>query len=182
LRQKSFGTQCPFHWFRDNQEPTIEQMDNYLQQVWDYGKDWHDQFYQNEFTGASRCKFPFVEETICIVEVENEIVKLCNNALNTENDYTPHTKVEKHFIEYDVNTIAVEVPVFINDWSMYGHIDIVRFKDNKFEVWDYKNHLNGNVKSQLYCYMFMLSVRTQLPMTMFKAGYFTKDYAMELIM
>lgn len=182
MRQKSFGNQMPFHWFRQNEEETIPEMDDYLQRVWDSGKEWHDLFYENNFIGGSKCSFPFIDSCMKLLEVENEVVGMCSNALGVDLNNTRHTKVEKYFIEHDIFTVAVEVPVFINDWAMYGHIDILRWKNNKFEVWDYKYHLNGNVISQLYAYMFMLSVRTQLPLSMFKAGYFTDTYAMELIM
>lgn len=179
MKQKSFGVHYPYHWFRwYDENVTIKCLDDYLNDVYESAQEWHKQFAEYGYSGASACKL--FENSCGMIEMESELPKMALESMDLSVG-TEHTKVQKHLMDKDIFSVAVEVPVFLNDWCMYGHIDLIRYKDDRIEIWDYKNHINGNVKSQLYCYMLMLAIRLQLPFNRFDVGYFTKYSAYKMV-
>ena len=98
-----------------------------------------------------------------------------------------HSKVQVFMLENDDKTIAMEVPVWLNDKEfenflrtfrsdepLTGHIDILRVEDDKIWIWDYKpKSLEEKFAStQIYFYCLMLSNRTGIPLEKFRCGYF----------
>ncbi len=90
-------------------------------------------------------------------------------------------------LENDDKTIAMEVPVWLNDKEfenflrvfrsdepLTGHIDILRVEEDKIWVWDYKpNAIEEKfAATQIYFYCLMLSNRTGIPLERFRCGYF----------
>lgn len=179
---KSFGIDFPYHWFRWYEEiKTIPQLDSYLEEVVSCGQEWHSVFSSLGYVGASSCKQ--FENNCGLIEYNSNLPLLARESMESDlTNATEHTKVQRHIMNKDVYAVACEVPVFLNDWNMFGHIDLIRFVDGCIEIWDYKNHLNNNVKSQLYCYGLMLSIRLMVPLNTLRVGYFTKSNAYILIL
>lgn len=111
---------------------------------------------------------------------------------NAERFKSNHSKVQMFMLENDTNTIAMEVPIWLeateidgydkmfnSNEPLTGHIDVLRVNDGKVWVWDYKPnaHKEKYADTQTYFYALMLSKRTGLPLEMFRCGYFDKNYA-----
>lgn len=103
-----------------------------------------------------------------------------------------HQKVQTFMIENDSNTIATEVPIWIeanelegfstlfkSDFPLTGHIDILRVEDGKIWIWDYKPkaHREKYAATQTFFYALMLSKRTGIELERFRCGYFDSSYA-----
>jgi hypothetical protein len=105
----------------------------------------------------------------------------------------PHENLERFLIEYDENTFACEVPIWLQrtDYSDYaerfgteqcitGHIDVLRINEEGcIEVWDYKPKADKekNAGQQIWLYMLMLSNRTGIPLKSIRGGYFDEKNA-----
>ena len=122
----------------------------------------------------------------------HEISKLAAEAMLNGNTRDAHSIVEIFLLQYDSKTIAVEVPLWIEqnelaDYSsifkskepLTGHIDILRVEEGKVWVWDYKpSAVNEKFAvTQTYFYALMLSKRTKIPLENFRCGYFDSAYA-----
>ena len=113
---------------------------------------------------------------------------LAKEALNWNNYKTAHSNVEVFMLNYDKNTLAVELPIWIkpeeyhlfNDLfideknPLSGHIDILQIVNDKIWILDYKPkaHLEKYAKTQVYMYALMLSKRTGIPLDNFMCCYF----------
>ena len=99
-------------------------------------------------------------------------------------------------LENDATTIAVEVPVWINaaearslpfatleNECLSGHIDVVSVEDQKIVIWDYKPRAAAErfAAVQVALYAFMLSVRTGLPLDLFRCGYFDRSDCFQFV-
>ncbi|UCG70789.1 MAG: PD-(D/E)XK nuclease family protein [Thermoplasmata archaeon] len=86
-----------------------------------------------------------------------------------------HQKMEEFFLVNDSATVAVEVPVYLNEQEsgfrkpLTGHIDLIQVRSNKIHIMDYKPDESGNVANQLQLYAKCLKKRTGL-------SYFTRAY------
>ena len=111
------------------------------------------------------------------------------NSMRCKNN---HSKVQLFMLENDDNTVAVEVPVwmqtdeipgyqklFESDAPLTGHIDVLGFDNDKIWVWDYKPnaHKEKYADTQVYFYSMMLSKRTGIPLDKFMCGYFDAQRA-----
>jgi len=96
-----------------------------------------------------------------------------------------HSRVEMFLLENDVESVAVEVPVWFEDeesrmhgfsYPLTGHIDLLRLTD-KIEVWDYKPGAEREryASTQVYWYVKMFSHRLGVPMDNFRCGYFDES-------
>ena len=99
-----------------------------------------------------------------------------------------HENVGKYLLDNDPKSVAVEVPIWVEcgefkDYedvfgsrlTMTGHIDLLRLdEDGKIAVWDYKPNAYKEKKAhvQTFLYAFMLSVRSGIPLSRFRCGYF----------
>lgn len=103
-----------------------------------------------------------------------------------------HDNVEIHCLENDERTIAVEIPVwwercemgpfascFPPDGPLTGHIDLIRIQDGHVEIWDYKPDIESAqmVGMQVLIYAIAMAVRTKIPLSRFRCGYFDTQYA-----
>jgi len=104
-----------------------------------------------------------------------------------------HENLQKFFLERNLNTIACEVPVWMEAWeiedysrllrtreTLTGHIDVLRHEnDGLLGVWDYKPHAAAerDAHVQVFLYTLMLALRTGLPLACFLAGYFDEKDA-----
>ncbi len=111
---------------------------------------------------------------------------------NRDNYNSNHSKVQSFMLEMDDKTIAVEVPIWLENGELKefkelfnseepltGHIDVLRVEDGKIWIWDYKpNCLEEKYAStQVYFYAYMLSKRTDVELENFRCGYFDCNYA-----
>lgn len=103
-----------------------------------------------------------------------------------------HPKVQTFLLENDNNTVAMEVPLWIEQHEMddyvslfntiqplTGHIDVLRVEGDKVWVWDYKPKAEKEkfAATQVYFYSQMLSKRTGISLEHFRCGYFDDRYA-----
>ena len=96
-----------------------------------------------------------------------------------------HSRVEMFLLENDIDTMAVEVPVWFDrdeaekvgfDTPLTGHIDVLRLTD-KIEIWDYKPKAEKEryASAQVYWYVLMLARRLGLAADDFRCGYFDEE-------
>ncbi|MCD4666805.1 PD-(D/E)XK nuclease family protein [archaeon] len=103
-----------------------------------------------------------------------------------------HMKVQVFMLENDSNTVAMEIPIWLEpdeidnfnkifkeEFPLTGHIDLLRIEDNKIWVWDYKPKAFNEkyAATQVFFYALMLSKRTGIDLNNFRCGYFDEDYA-----
>ncbi len=103
-----------------------------------------------------------------------------------------HPQVQNFLLEQDGNTVALEVPIWLNPSEMdgynylfkdtrplTGHIDILKIEEGKIWIWDYKPkaHKEEYASTQVFFYALMLSKRTGIPLEKFRCGYFDSSYA-----
>jgi len=137
---------------------------------------------------SSHLKFPLNELNLTSIE-NHEVCNLTSLGLkeNKERFKSNHAKVQLYMLENDTNTIAIEVPlwlqpeeikqyqeIFHSENPLSGHIDLVRIEDNKIWIWDYKPNAKKEkyASTQVYFYALMLSKRTGIPLDDFMCGYF----------
>lgn len=111
------------------------------------------------------------------------------NKFRTESN---HSKVQLFMLEHDSNTIAMEVPLWMEYHEhedflqlfrtiqpLTGHIDVLRVEDGKIWIWDYKPNARKEkyAATQVYMYALMLSKRTNIPLSLFRGGYFDSNDA-----
>ena len=73
-------------------------------------------------------------------KVEGDLVSRIrgyHRAINSTNYSADHSIVERFMLD-DPCTIAVEVPVWSNQYRLSGHIDLIRYVDGHIQVCDYK--------------------------------------------
>lgn len=98
-----------------------------------------------------------------------------------------HSRVQMFMLENDRNTLAIEVPLWLNAEELQGyeklfgtknpltgHIDALRIEDDKVWIWDYKPNAKAEkfASTQVFFYAYMLSKRTGIPLDNFRCGYF----------
>lgn len=70
-----------------------------------------------------------------------------------------HPIMQEYMFNNDEHTIAYEVPVFSNNLNLSGHIDLIRLKDNKIQIVDFKPDKQRKPEkfaAQLYNYYALL--------------------------
>lgn len=122
----------------------------------------------------------------------HNLIRLTTEALKERKLKSAHEDVEKYFLECDPESIAAEVPVWLepqetkqflnysSKGTLTGHIDLLRFEKNgMIGIWDYKPRAKFEKRAhiQVYLYTYMLSQRTGIPLDNFLCGYFDKDDA-----
>lgn len=134
---------------------------------------------------SSALKFPMEHDALAASGHE-----VCTLASNAGNRYkTAHSNVEVSMLEEDTKTIAVEVPLWLDrgehlimdafDGPLSGHIDILRWENDKIWVWDYKPKAAKEkyAATQTYAYAVMLATRTGIPLKEFRCGWFDEEDA-----
>jgi hypothetical protein len=150
----------------------------------------HDYFEKGPRGSKLRFKVPIQPQEITGHEVSQ--LTRCGLEQNSERYSSNHSKVQVFMLENDDKTIAVEVPLWleekeVNDYKgifrtrepLTGHIDLLRMEDDKVWIWDYKPnaHMEKYATTQTYFYALMLSKRTGIKMDKFRCGYFDSAYA-----
>lgn len=122
----------------------------------------------------------------------HDLIKLSGEALGERKLKSAHEDVEKFFLESDPESIAAEVPVWLEPFetrqllnyssggTLTGHIDLLRYEKNGMVgIWDYKPRAKFERKAhiQVYLYTLMMSQRTGIPLENFLCGYFDSEDA-----
>lgn len=122
----------------------------------------------------------------------HDLIRLSGDALKDRKLKSAHEDVEKYLLESDPQSIAAEVPVWLEpqetkhilnylfDGTLTGHIDLLRYEKNGIVgIWDYKPHAKYERRAhiQVYLYALMLSLRTGIPLDNFLCGYFDSEDA-----
>jgi hypothetical protein len=123
----------------------------------------------------------------------HDIIALASKSRGFSEVSSRHENLQKFFLEHNPNTIACEVPVWMEAWeiedyprllrtreTLTGHIDVLRREnDGLLGVWDYKPHAAAerDAHVQVFLYALMLALRTGLPLPRFLAGYFDENDA-----
>lgn len=147
----------------------------------------HDYF----LSGPRSSSLKFDLNTDICEEKLSKLSLLTKEALNWKNYKTAHSNVEVFMLNYDKNTLAVEIPIWIlpEEYPMFsdlfideknplsGHIDILQIIDGKIWILDFKPkaHLEKFAKTQTYMYAVMLSKRTGISLENFMCGYFDEN-------
>ena len=121
-------------------------------------------------------------------KTEHELINIAKASRSYSPFNSRHENLEKYMLENDNNTIACEIPLWIEsgelkDYSnvfntyepLTGHIDILRMEhDERIGIWDYKPKAFHEkfAKTQVFLYAFMLAVRTGRSLKDFVCGYF----------
>lgn len=120
-------------------------------------------------------------------KVKKDVSMLARMGLDSNYYGDNHMNVQMFMLAYDKTTIAMEVPVWLDqtelksykkvfdsEKSLSGHIDIVRVENDLVWIWDYKPnaHREKFADTQTYLYALMLSKRTKIPLKNFRCGYF----------
>ena len=150
-------------------------------------------FQKSNFRSSARksdeCKF----EVEVIHSQSHDLIGLAVESLSFTEYKSRHENLQKFLLLNDPQTIASEVPLWlepqeIEDYSeifhtndaLTGHVDILRCeKDGRVGVWDYKPEaLNEeNAKIQVFLYALMLSIRTGICLKDIICGYFDEKDA-----
>lgn len=126
-------------------------------------------------------------------EDNNDVCLLAREGIAWKEYKTAHSNVQLFMLNFDRNTLGVEVPIWLmpeefegfevffkENLPLTGHIDVLQIKDNKIWIWDYKPkaHLEKYAVTQTYFYALMLSKRTRIPIENFMCGYFDENQAL----
>lgn len=105
---------------------------------------------------------------------EHPFSKLANDAAYYGQGSKQHWIVQKHFLNYDDSTIAVEVPLWDEESS--GCADIIRYVagSDRIQILDFKPKAKAEKKvtGQLFQYAKLLSVCTGIPLSKIDLFYF----------
>ncbi len=126
---------------------------------------------------------------------KHELIDLAERSREFTKYKSRHENLQKYFLDNDPYSIAVEIPLWLEpgefvDYNKFwgtnqtitGHIDLLRYNENKVEVWDYKPNAADEwcAAHQVFIYTISLACRTGLPITMFKCGYFDEKNLYEV--
>lgn len=162
-------------------------LDTFLKSMFDACPDAY--FHSGPRSSALKFKLPFSISYVA----GHEVAMLAGWGLDTNKERykDAHSKVQMFMLENDDNTIAMEVPIWLQakeldgyktifntEETLSGHIDVLRIEDNKIWIWDYKPnaHKEKYASTQVYFYAIMLSQRTGIPLEQFRCGYFDHNH------
>lgn len=123
---------------------------------------------------------------------QSMLPELARKGIEQKRFKSAHDNVEILCLEEDPGAIAVEIPIwwerdemglfqkcFQSTGPLTGHIDILRMSGDTIEIWDYKPdaEVNTKVGMQVLLYALVLAIRTGLPLTQFRCGFFDMQTA-----
>ncbi len=179
-----------FYYYRVHEPKTKQLCETFpelISYLYDTFDNCPDDYFQVE-PRSSHLKFPLNQ--LNLTDVNNhEVCNLTKLGLdkNSERYKSNHSKVQMFMLENDTNTIAIEVPLWLqpeeldiyknlfnSENPLTGHIDLVRIENDKIWIWDYKPNASKEkyASTQVYFYAYMLSKRTGIPLEKFMCGYF----------
>lgn len=175
-----------FYHYRVHEDKTKlcpPKLKNYLNKMLEQGACPQTPF--DEGPRSSALRFPI---NASVTEIDHPVIRLAEAGLANPEFKTAHSNVQVFMLKHDTHSVAVEVPIwmeqgemgshaekFDEEGALSGHIDVLRIEeDNKVWVWDYKPnaHREKWAATQIYYYAQMLSKRTALPLQNFRCGWF----------
>ncbi|MBN1785400.1 MAG: hypothetical protein JW825_00215 [Candidatus Methanofastidiosa archaeon] len=175
-----------YYWFRYDRQKIIDHFRNIIKDpILDYFDAIDDcpHIYFCQEPRASSLRSP----RLYVTRIRHPITKFTEYGKKVYKDRysSNHSRVEMFLLENDMDSVAVEVPVWFEedestehgfDYPLTGHIDLLRLTD-KIEIWDYKPKADKELyaSTQVYWYSRMLSSRLGLPLDEFRCGYFDED-------
>lgn len=182
-----------FYHYRIHKKKTDDICSTNFSALSDYLYEMFDKCPNNYFNSGPRSSSLRIDIEIEIKQEENhKVCLLAKEGLALKEYKTAHSNVQLFMLNYDNNTLGVEVPVWIMPFEfegfelffkenlpLTGHIDVLQVKDDKIWIWDYKPkaHLEKYATTQTYFYALMLSKRTNIPLEKFICGYFDDNLA-----
>jgi len=179
-----------YYFYRVHEPKTAELCESYPE-LCNYLEDMFENCPHEYFKLEPRSsKLKFKLNNLDLVPADNhEVCELTKQGLieNETRFKGGHSKVQLFMLENDPNTIAIEVPLWLQpeEIEIYeklfqsknpltGHIDLVRIEEDKIWIWDYKPNASKEkyASTQVYFYALMLSKRTGIPLEKFRCGYF----------
>jgi len=148
--------------------------------------------YFNSGPRSSCLKFKLVDDLVQVAGHEVSTMASLGLKRNKDRFSDNHSKVQVFMLENDKNTVAMEVPLWLNsneigcykevfksDEPLTGHIDILKIEDDNIWIWDYKPNAHKELyaATQIFFYALMLSRRTKIKLDKFRCGYFDQNYA-----
>lgn len=154
----------------------------------DYMADVFDNCPHEHFTSGPRSSHLKFDLPADLTEIEgHEVCSWADEGLKSGRYKTAHSNVQVTMLEQDPKTFAVEIPIWLmpdeietyqnlfdSKEPLSGHIDLLRFEDDKIWVWDFKPKADKEkyAHTQTFFYALMLSKRTGIPLDSFMCGYF----------
>ncbi|MFH1972364.1 MAG: PD-(D/E)XK nuclease family protein [archaeon] len=182
-----------YYFYRVHQPKTEELCQSYPE-LCNYLEDMFENCPHEYFELEPRSsKLKFKLSNLNLIPANNhEVCELTKQGLieNEARYKSNHSKVQLFMLENDTNTIAIEVPLWLQpeEIEIYenlfqsknpltGHIDLIRIENNKIWIWDYKPNASREkyASTQVYFYALMLSKRTGIPLEKFRCGYFDSN-------
>lgn len=190
ILHKSFKHGWFYHYKFHSQkaEPLLQgelkKLKQYLLEVYEQGVD-DEKFTEGPRSSSLKFKIPDLEVTSISNHAVCDLTTI-GLEINKERFKTAHSKVQANMLENDGSTIAMEVPLWLDEkehelmkvfqesGSLTGHIDALSIENNKIVIWDYKPKAKKEkyASTQVYAYAIMLSQRTGIPLEKFLCGYF----------
>lgn len=148
-----------------------DRLDQYLADCYEQG---HPDF--DEFESPSEQATPVAK----IQPIDTPLIAKAMEANYRGKGNQQHDHLQKHFLLRDRETLATEVPLWINaeespnDQNWCGHLDLLRITPQKVQCLDFKPNAKREKKagSQVLRYMFMLHIRTGIPLSVIEGIYF----------
>jgi len=181
-----------FYRFRLS-EPKVEAMPSALKCLKDFlyslAADCPNHFFKS---GPRMSGTDWPLQTGSVLIENHELSRLEREALATPKYKGAHDNVEVHCVTSDPRSIAVEVPIWVepgelgrfarlfeHDKCLTGHMDLVRCVHGRIEIWDYKPKAVQETGAclQVLLYAIATSIRTAIPLTFFRCGYFDGEHA-----
>ncbi len=116
-----------------------------------------------------------------VVQKPSDLTELARGAAYHDAGRYQHRVVERHMLENDPKTIAVEIPVWDDEWV--GHIDQLRVMGEVgncyLQLPDFKPNAHKETKaaSQVFRYRALLAKRTGIPLDKIEALYYDDTHA-----
>jgi len=169
-------------------DPELMKLGNFISSLFDSCP--HENF--NKGPRGSSLKFRTEHDILELYGHQVSILAKYGLEANKDRFKSNHSKVQLFMLENDRNTVAIEVPIWMNsdelggfkslfgsNEPLSGHIDVLGIDEENIWVWDYKPNANKEryASTQVYFYALMLSKRTGIPLERFRCGYFDWERA-----
>ena len=118
-----------------------------------------------------------------LIQKQNYTTKLANIALQiTNNNKERHNIIENFMLINDTATIATEIPIYLKEQNLTGHIDILQIRYHKIYILDYKPEPfnKDQAITQLLLYRKALCNITKIPEYKLRLAFFNHKAYYEL--
>lgn len=143
------------------------------------------------FRQVMRCGIPegLVAKSVsganeCIVKLErrdDDLMRFAKDSNYMNRGKFQHEIMEQYLLENDPATMAIEIPVYDDEYL--GHIDILRWHNKRFQIVDFKPNAAKEKKAgtQVARYRQLFSKNTGVPERLIDGAYFDEFNSYHLI-